>query len=199
MSGTMASSIPSKTLQVSPTITYRYYYSPDPEPTLQTLLFLHGFPSTAADFRPQLEHFRVPGLRRPRARPPRLRRDLEAGGRARVRLRRAMTAHMAAILDADGPGGSRRRRRGPRPGLLVPLGRLCHLLPPVLVVGCGRDEMTTAGLQDQMTRPWAGAGYRFEVLDTGHWVMLEDAAGTNRLLAEFLHGLSLTAGVVARG
>ncbi|TQN70406.1 Methionine aminopeptidase 2-1 [Colletotrichum shisoi] len=60
---------------------------------------------------------------------------------------------------------------------------------PVMVVGCGRDEMTTAGLQDQMTRPWAGAGYRLEVLGTGHWVMLEDAAGTNRLLGEFLDRL----------
>ncbi|WDK20049.1 hypothetical protein CGRA01v4_11336 [Colletotrichum graminicola] len=49
--------------------------------------------------------------------------------------------------------------------------------------------MTAAGLQDEMTRPWARAGYRFEVLDTGHWVMLEDTAGTNRLLEEFVDGL----------
>ncbi|KAJ3962426.1 hypothetical protein N0V92_000803 [Colletotrichum tropicale] len=59
----------------------------------------------------------------------------------------------------------------------------------VLVVGCGRDEMTVAGLQDQMTRPWAKDGYRFEVLDTGHWVMLEDERGINRLLVEFLQSL----------
>ncbi|KAK1584853.1 uncharacterized protein LY79DRAFT_636085 [Colletotrichum navitas] len=121
-------SIPSKTLEVSPGITYRYFYSRAARADLPTILFLHGFPSTAADFRPQLEHFAARGCG-----------ELEV---------------------------------------------------PVLIVGFGRDEMTAAGLQDEMTRPWARAGYRFEVLDTGHWVMLEDAAGTNRLLEEFVDGLS---------
>lgn len=334
-----SSSIPSKAFQVSPTITYKYYYSPASEPALQTLLFLHGFPSTAADFRPQLEHFasRGYGVLAPDL--------LGYGGTskpadAREYVWRAMSAHVAAILDAEGLAGRAVVGVGHDLGSWF-LSRLCHLLPPrltlaglvfldvgyappggrfdveainratadaatgeerfrywdlfaggpeavalmdreaasvvslmhappgvmaanlgprgrarewvsagrvvapaaaaagdafateaylrektavfqeggwtgptnwysalrdnlsfederdmekgirvpVMVVGCGRDEMTTAGLQDQMTRPWAGAGYRFEVLDTGHWVMLEDAAGTNRLLGEFLDGL----------
>ncbi|KAK7454774.1 hypothetical protein Landi51_02983 [Colletotrichum acutatum] len=57
---------------------------------------------------------------------------------------------------------------------------------PVLLIGCGRDEMTVTPLQDQMTRPWAKAGYDFNVLETGHWVMHEDGEGTIRLLQEFL-------------
>ncbi|GKT45050.1 bifunctional epoxide hydrolase 2 [Colletotrichum spaethianum] len=326
--------IPSKTLQVSPTITYKYFYSPAKKPNLPTLLFLHGFPSTAADFRPQLEHFASEGYG---VLAPDL---LGYGGTSKPRdpreyTWRAMGAHVAAILDAEGLGAV--------VGVGHDLGswflsRLCHLLPasrlaglafldvgysapgdrfdveainrateamtgaerfrywdfftdaegvalmereveavvslmhappgvmaanlgprgktaewvsagrvaaahsfgggdagaspyflekvavfreggwtgptnwyralkdnlsfdderemkkelevPVLVVGCGRDEMTVAGFQDQVTRPWARAGYRFEVLDTGHWVMLEDAAGTNRLLEEFLDGLA---------
>ncbi|KAK1985118.1 hypothetical protein LZ30DRAFT_584748 [Colletotrichum cereale] len=125
-------SIPFKTLEVSPGITYRYLYSCAARADRPTLLFLHGFPSTATDFRPQLEHFA-----------------------------------------ARGCGDMKKELRA-----------------PVLVVGCGRDEMTAAGLQDELTRPWARAGYRFEVLDAGHWVMLEDAAGTNRVLEEFVDGLS---------
>ncbi|KAK1700608.1 Alpha/Beta hydrolase protein [Colletotrichum godetiae] len=57
---------------------------------------------------------------------------------------------------------------------------------PVLLVGCGRDEMTVASFQDQVTRPWAKAGYDFEVLETGHWVMLEDADSLTRLLQGFI-------------
>ncbi|KXH50400.1 hypothetical protein CSIM01_05458 [Colletotrichum simmondsii] len=60
---------------------------------------------------------------------------------------------------------------------------------PVLLIGCGRDEMTVASFQDQMTRPWAKAGYYFEVLETGHWPMHEDGKKTNRLLQGFLEKL----------
>ncbi|KAK2015185.1 alpha/beta-hydrolase [Colletotrichum eremochloae] len=343
-------SIPSKTLEVSPGITYRYFYSHAARADLPTLLFLHGFPSTAADFRPQLEHFaaRGCGILAPDL--------LGYGGTSKpadpgAYTWRAMAGHIAALLDAEGfvggGGGAGGDDAAPvvvgvghdlgswflsrlchllRPGLLAGLAFLCvgyvppggrfdveainrasaaasadgaerfrywdfftsdeapalmgreteavvslmHAAPPsvmaanlgprgrarawvaagrvasahsfgdgdawshayfrdkvaafraggwtgptnwyralrdnlslgdeegmgkdlavpVLVVGCGRDEMTMAGLQDQMTRPWARAGYRFEVLDTGHWVMLEDAAGTNRLLEEFVDGLS---------
>ncbi|KAI3546731.1 hypothetical protein CABS01_06064 [Colletotrichum abscissum] len=60
---------------------------------------------------------------------------------------------------------------------------------PVLLVGCGRDEMTVASFQDQMTSPWAKAGYRFEVLETGHWVMIEDTDAVTHLLQDFVSRL----------
>ncbi|KZL63509.1 epoxide hydrolase [Colletotrichum tofieldiae] len=326
-------SIPSKTLRVSPTITYKYYYARPRDEALPTLLFLHGFPSTAADFRPQLEHFASLGHG---VLAPDL---LGYGGTSkpsdpREYTWRAMSGHVVSLLDAEGLGavvgvghdlgswflsrlchlhpsrvaglafldvgysvpgaafdveavnrataaatGAERFRYwdfftdaagvalmdreveavvslmhaspgvmaanlGPRgrtrewvaAGRVAPAhsfgggdaaaspyfldkvaafrdggwtgptnwyralrdnlsldderGMKKELDVPVLVVGCGRDEMTVAGFQDRMTRPWARAGYRFEVLATGHWVMLEDAAGTNRLLEEFLGGLA---------
>ncbi|KAK2030509.1 alpha/beta-hydrolase [Colletotrichum zoysiae] len=347
-------SIPSKTLEVSPGITYMYFHSRAARADLPTLLFLHGFPSTAADFRPQLEHFAARGCG---VLAPDL---LGYGGTSKptdpgAYTWRAMAGHVAALLDAEGlvagggtapvvvgighdlgswflsrlchllrpparlaglaflcvgyvppgggpfdveainrasaaasaDGGERFRywdfftsdeapalmgreteaavslMHAAPPGLMaanlgprgrarewVAAGRVApahsfgggsggdddersssrnayfrekvaafreggwtgptnwyralrdnlslgdeegmagELEVPVLVVGCGRDEMTAAGPQDEATRPWARAGYRFEVLDAGHWVMLEDAAGTNRLLEEFVDGLS---------
>ncbi|KAL0942683.1 putative epoxide hydrolase [Colletotrichum truncatum] len=319
-------SIPPKTLQISPTATYKYYYSKASRPGLPTALFLHGFPSTAIDFSPQLEHLTSRGYGV-------LALDLLGyGGTSkpddhREYTWRAMSAHIVAVLDAEdiksivgvghdlgswflsrlyhfhpsrftglvfldvgyaAPGqkfdveminrmtkqmtGEERFRYwdlftddedvalmdqnvesvvslmhaspevmaanlGP-PGRArewVASGRIAQthffggegssyfrdkvalfreggwtgptnwykalrenlswddekdmqkeLEVPVLVVGCGRDEMTLPGIQDQMTKPWARAGYQFEVLDTGHWVMLEDPEGTNRLLEEFL-------------
>lgn len=56
---------------------------------------------------------------------------------------------------------------------------------PVLVVGCGKDQMTLASFQDQLSRPHAKGYYRFEVQDTGHWVMLEAPEATNALLENF--------------
>ncbi|TDZ26126.1 Bifunctional epoxide hydrolase 2 [Colletotrichum orbiculare MAFF 240422] len=61
---------------------------------------------------------------------------------------------------------------------------------PALVLGCGKDEMTVAAFQDQMTRPWAKAGYRFEVVDAGHWVMLDEPGQTNKLLMEFINTIN---------
>ncbi|KAF9880898.1 putative epoxide hydrolase [Colletotrichum karsti] len=319
-------SIPSKTLQISSTITYKYYVSKPSQPNAPTVLFLHGFPSSASDFAPQARHLVslghgviVPDL-------------LGYGGTSKPRdpreyVWRAMSSHVAAILDSEGadavvgvghdlgswflsrlyhlhpdrfrglvfldvgyaaPGqrfdveminrmtremtGEERfrywdlftddegvalmdgnvesvvslmhaapevmaRNLGPKDKARewVSAGRVAQthlsgdeggkylrekvamfeeggwtgptnwyralrenmswddekdmskeLEVPVLVVGCGRDEMTLPGMQDQMTRLWARAAYRFEVLDTGHWVMLEDPEGTNRLLEEFL-------------
>lgn len=60
------------------------------------------------------------------------------------------------------------------------------LTVPTLLIGCEKDEMTQASFQDELTRPWAKAMYRFEALPTGHWPMLEDAGGTNRLIHDFL-------------
>lgn len=56
---------------------------------------------------------------------------------------------------------------------------------PTLIIGCGRDVMTPASLQDQMTRPYAKSLYRFEVVDAGHWLMLEKPDETNRVLEGF--------------
>lgn len=321
--------IPSKTLEISPSISYKYYYSKAKSPSTPTVLFLHGFPSSAADFRPQVEHLaaRGHGVLAPDL--------LGCGGSSkpadhREYVWRPMSDHVAAILDAEGLGkvvgvghdlgswflsrlchfhpsrfsglvfldvgyaapgaafdveainrmtkevageemfrywdfftddegvatmdrqvasvvsllhaapGVMAANMGPRDRTRewVSSGRVAEahsfgdgdawgyecfrdkvamfreggwtgptnwyralrenlslederdmareIGVPVMVVGCGRDEMTNAGLQDQMTRPWAKAGYRFEVLDAGHWVMLEDAEGTSRLLEEFL-------------
>ncbi|KAI8162878.1 Bifunctional epoxide hydrolase 2 [Colletotrichum sp. SAR 10_70] len=318
--------IPSKTIQISHEITYRYYISKSTQQNLPTVLFLHGFPSSAADFSPQLTHLITRGY-------DVLAPDLLGyGGTSKPDdpkeyVWRAMSAHIAAILDAEDlttvvgvghdlgswflsrlyhfypsrftglvfmdvgyapPGqkfdvelinrmtkemtGEERFRYwdlftddegvslmnqnvksvvslmhaspdvmaanlGPKDKARewVAAGRIAQshifgdeksayfkdkvamfkeggwtgptnwykalrenmswddeedmekrLEVPVLVVGCGRDEMTVAGMQDQMTRGFAVAGYRFEVLDTGHWVMLEDPEGTNRLLEEFI-------------
>ncbi|KAF6810152.1 epoxide hydrolase [Colletotrichum plurivorum] len=322
-------SIPSKTLQITPSISYKYYYSNAKSPDSPTFLFLHGFPSSAIDFRPQLESLssRGYGVIAPDL--------LGYGGTSkpadhREYVWRSMSNHIAAMLDAEGvekvvgvghdlgswflsrlcqfhpsrfaglvfldvgyaaPGtmfdveainrltkeatgeemfrywdfftddegvaimdrqvGSVVSLLHASPGVMaanmgpkgrtrewVSAGRIAEthsfgggdawgyeyfrekvamfqeggwtgptnwykalrenlsfedeknmereIRVPVMVVGCGRDEMTNAGIQDQMTRPWAKAGYRFEVLDTGHWVMLEDAEGTNRLLEEFV-------------
>jgi soluble epoxide hydrolase / lipid-phosphate phosphatase len=57
---------------------------------------------------------------------------------------------------------------------------------PTLVIGCGRDEMTLASLQDELTKPCVeGAPYRFELLEVGHWPMWENPDGTNRILESF--------------
>ncbi|OLN93095.1 Bifunctional epoxide hydrolase 2-like protein 4 [Colletotrichum chlorophyti] len=321
--------IPYKTLEVSPAILYKYYYYKSSNPGLPAVLFLHGFPSTATDFYPQLEHLasRGYGVIAPDL--------LGYGGTSkpedpRAYVWRAMSAHIVAVLDAEGIGavvgvghdlgswflsrlyhiypsrfsglafldvgyavpgdrfdveginrltkemtgeerfrywdfftddegvtlmdgnsasvvslmhaspGEMAANLGPRGKTRewVLQGRVAEahsfgdgdiessayfrekvalfeehgwrgpanwyralkdnlsfedergmnkeLKVPVLMVGCGRDEMTVAEFQDQMTRPWARKGYRFEVLDTGHWVMLEDSTGTNMLLEEFL-------------
>ncbi|KAF4425381.1 Bifunctional epoxide hydrolase 2 [Colletotrichum fructicola] len=322
-------SIPSKIFQLSPTISYKYYVSKPSKSSFPTVLFLHGFPSSAADFAPQLTHLISLGYGI-------LASDLLGyGGTSKPHdpqeyVWRTMSAHIAAILDAESldtvvgvghdlgswflsrlyhfypsrfrglvfldvgyavPGqkfdveminrmtkemtGEERFRYwdlftdeegvalmdrnvesvvslmhaspevmaanlGPKDKARewVAAGRIAQshffgdetssyfkhkvamfrdggwtgptnwykalrenmswedeknmkneLEVSVLVVGCGRDEMTVAGLQDQMTRPWAKGGYRFEVLDTGHWVMLEDESGMNRLLVEFLQSL----------
>ncbi|KAF4920854.1 Bifunctional epoxide hydrolase 2 [Colletotrichum viniferum] len=322
-------SIPSKLLQISPTIFYKYYISKPSKLSIPTVLFLHGFPSSAADFAPQLTHLISLGYGI-------LAPDLLGyGGTSKPHgpqeyVWRTMGAHIVAILDAESleavvavghdlgswflsrlyhfypsrvlglvflnvgyaaPGqkfdveminrmtkemtGEERFRYwdlftdeegvqlmdrnvesvvslmhaspevmaanlGPKDKARewVAAGRIAQshffgdetssyfedkvamfreggwtgptdwykalrenmswedeknmkkeLEVSVLVVGCGRDEMTVGGLQDQMTRPWAKGGYRFEVLDTGHWVMLEDEKGTNRLLVDFLQSL----------
>lgn len=331
--------IHSKTLELSPTISYKYHYCKASQPGLPTALFLHGFPSTATDFRPQLEHLASQGYG---VLAPDL---LGYGGTTKPNdpheyVWRAMSGHIAAILDAEGltgtgaggsvvgvghdlgswflsrlyhfypsrfvglvfldvgyavPGdrfdveminrmtkemtGEERFRywdfftdpdgvalmdrnvesvvslmhaspevmaanMGPAnktrdwvsAGSIAPvhsfgdgdvesspyfrekiavfkeggwtgptnwyralkdnlsfedeIGMKKELEVPVLVVGCDRDEMTVPGFQDQMTKPWAKAGYRFEILDTGHWVMLEDSEGTNKLLDEFLRSVA---------
>lgn len=56
---------------------------------------------------------------------------------------------------------------------------------PTLVVGCARDVMTPASLQDQMTRPHAKSWYCFGLIDAGHWLMLEKPDETNRVLQDF--------------
>ncbi|KAK1654159.1 Alpha/Beta hydrolase protein [Colletotrichum phormii] len=321
--------VPAKCLQISSSITYSYYFAKATNIALPTLLFLHGFPSTAIDFRQQLEHFASQGYG---VLAPDL---LGYGGTskpkdAREYTWRAMSVHIKAILDAEEidmvvgvghdlgswflsrlyhfypsqfsglvfldvgysvPGekfdfeminrmtkemtGEERFRYwdlftddegvelmdrnvesmislmhaspevmaanlGP-PGKArdwVSSGRIApaHLFGeddaqessylrekvatfkeggwkgptnwykalrdnlsfedekymtkelevPVLLVSCGRDEMTVASFQDQMTRPWAKAGYDFELLETGHWVMLEDVESVTRLLQGFI-------------
>ncbi|KAI8204279.1 Bifunctional epoxide hydrolase 2 [Colletotrichum sp. SAR 10_76] len=318
--------IPSKTIQISHEITYRYYISKSTQPNLPTVLFLHGFPSSAADFSPQITHLITRGY-------DVLAPDLLGyGGTSKPDdpkeyVWRAMSAHIAAILDAEDltavvgvghdlgswflsrlyhfypsrftglvfmnvgyapPGqkfdvelinrvtkemtGKERFRYwdlftddegvslmnrnvksvvslmhaspdvmaanlGPKDKARewVAAGRIAQshffgdeksayfkdkvamfkeggwtgptnwykalrenmswddeedmekkLEVPVMVVGCGRDKMTAAEMQDQMTRGFSVSGYRFEVLDAGHWVMLEDPESTNRLLEEFI-------------
>lgn len=56
---------------------------------------------------------------------------------------------------------------------------------PTLLITCGRDQMTLASLQDQLTRAHAKGYYRYEVLDTGHWLMMEQPDETNNVLEEF--------------
>ncbi|KAF5486856.1 Bifunctional epoxide hydrolase 2 [Colletotrichum siamense] len=318
--------IPSKTIQISPEIKYRYYISKPTQRKFPTILFLHGFPSSAVDFVPQITHLmsRGYGVLAPDL--------LGYGGTSKPDdpkeyVWRAMSAHIAAILDAEDltavvgvghdlgswflsrlyhfypsrftglvfmdvgyapPGqkfdvelinrmtkemtGEERFRYwdlftddegvplmnqnvksvvslmhaspdvmvanlGPKDKARewVAAGRIAQshffgdeksayfkdkvamfkeggwtgptnwykalrenmswddeedmekkLEVPVMVVGCGRDKMTAAEMQDQMTRGFSVSGYRFEVLDAGHWVMLEDPEGTNRLLEEFI-------------
>jgi len=59
---------------------------------------------------------------------------------------------------------------------------------PVLAVG---------GLQDPVARPdqvapaiehYAAAGYQLEILDTGHWMMLEQKENVSRILIDFVGG-----------
>ncbi|KAJ4997354.1 Bifunctional epoxide hydrolase 2 [Colletotrichum sp. SAR 10_66] len=318
--------IPSKTIQISHEITYRYYISKSTQQNLPTVLFLHGFPSSAADFSPQITHLITRGY-------DVLAPDLLGyGGTSKPDdpkeyVWRAMSAHIAAILEAedlttvvgvghdlgswflsrlyhfypsrftglvfmnvgyaspgqkfdvelinrmtkemtgeecfrywdlftDDAGVSLMNQNvksvvslmhaspdvmaanlGPKDKARewVAAGRIAQshffgdeksayfkdkmtmfkeggwtgptnwykalrenmswddeedmekkLEVPVMVVGCGRDKMTAAEMQDQMTRGFSVSGYRFEVLDAGHWVMLEDPEGTNRLLEEFI-------------
>lgn len=56
---------------------------------------------------------------------------------------------------------------------------------PVLLVGCGRDQMTLASFQDQLTRQYAKSYYKYEVLTAGHWVMMERPDETNKVLEKF--------------
>lgn len=57
---------------------------------------------------------------------------------------------------------------------------------PTLVIGAGRDEMTPAAFQQQLTQPWVRSQFQFETVDAGHWVMLERPDEVNRLLQDFL-------------
>ncbi|TEA20570.1 Bifunctional epoxide hydrolase 2 [Colletotrichum sidae] len=324
-------SISSKTLQLSPDITYRYFFSPASNPEIPTILFLHGFPSTATDFASQLEHLKTAGygvlapdllgyggtskpcdvneytwkklsdhiieilnaesvsavigvghdlgswflsrlyhlhptrfaglafldvgysapgnrfdvelidkmtremtgeerfrywdfftseegvmlmdqnvesiLSLMHASPEIMAANLGPADKTKEWVSKGRVASTQCIGSEDGDLYLREKVavfreggwRGPTNWYKALKDNLSwdiekdmkkELEVPVLVLGCGKDEMTVAAFQDQMTRPWVKAGYRFEVVDAGHWVMLEEPGQTNKLLMEFINTIN---------
>ena len=56
---------------------------------------------------------------------------------------------------------------------------------PVLGIGGALDQLARASQMGEAIRPWAVAGYTEELVEAGHWVMLEKRDEVSRILAEF--------------
>lgn len=59
---------------------------------------------------------------------------------------------------------------------------------PVLGVGGLQDTVATADQVAPAIQHYAVAGYQLEMLDTGHWMMLEQRENVSRILIDFVRG-----------
>ncbi|KAI0186837.1 Alpha/Beta hydrolase protein [Xylaria flabelliformis] len=57
---------------------------------------------------------------------------------------------------------------------------------PVLAVGSGKDQIATPDLQKASLEPWAVAGFKQLLVDSGHWIMQEKGDELNDILLEFI-------------
>jgi soluble epoxide hydrolase/lipid-phosphate phosphatase len=59
---------------------------------------------------------------------------------------------------------------------------------PVLAVGGLQDPIVTPNRVSTAIEHYAAAGYQVEMLDTGHWMMLEQKENVSRILIDFVRG-----------
>ena len=59
---------------------------------------------------------------------------------------------------------------------------------PVLAIGATQDFVATPDRVATTIEHYAAAGYRVEMVDAGHWMMLEQKENVSRILLEFVSG-----------